>query len=299
MTDFQGRPTPAHGWLVIDKPLGLSSNQVVTKVKHLTKMSKVGHGGTLDPLASGVLPIACGEATKTSSYILNSNKSYIFHVRFGESRTTLDGEGDVVARSDVRPTLEQLTAVLPQFLGDIQQEPPQYSAIKVGGQRAYKLARRGTEVKMAARSVHVYDIQLREVISLDEVAFYVSCGKGLYVRSLARDIAQSVGALGYVSYLRRTEAGSFSINNAISLESLANFCHKNKLKTIMKSIEDVLDDILAIPLNKLEAVSIRHGKSIPVSASDTDIVLATEASQAVALGSVSNGMLKPIRVFNF
>ncbi len=201
--------TPIHGWLILDKPLGPSSSGCVGKLKWLTGAQKVGHGGTLDPLASGVLPIAFGEATKTSSYAMDGSKTYEFDVTWGTSTETCDAEGDVIASSDARPTEEQINAALPSFIGDIDQIPPKFSAIKIDGQRAYELARKGEEVDIKSRPVTIHDLRVVRIVDSNTASFEVDCGKGTYVRSLARDLALHLGCEGHISRLRRTAVGPF------------------------------------------------------------------------------------------
>lgn len=289
---------PLHGWLIIDKPLEISSSQVVGKARWLSKAQKAGHGGTLDPLASGLLPIAFGEATKTTSYAMDGRKTYQFHVTFGESRTTDDAEGDVVATSDVRPSMAEVEAVLPQFVGDIQQVPPAFSALKVDGKRAYELARAGDAPEMQARTVSIHGLALESVVDEHIIAFVVDCGKGTYVRSLARDIAEALGTVGYVSLLRRTKVGPFTLEHAISLEKLEEVCKKNAVEEVLRPIEDVLDDIPAVSLTQSQADDLRFGRAIEVAVPDTDVALAMYGTTPVALSTVTAGLLKPVRVFN-
>ena len=296
---------PLNGWLVLDKPPNVSSSQAVGRARWLARAQKAGHGGTLDPLATGLLPIAFGEATKTSNYVVDGCKSYIFHVFFGQSRTTDDAEGEIVQTSDVRPSENDVKAVLGHFIGQIDQVPPTFSAIKVNGERAYKLARAGVPPVMPTRSVRVNDVRLTQVLSEDEMAFTVDCGKGTYVRSLARDIACALGTFGFVSLLRRTRAGPFTLDHAISLEKLEEVCHGDSVKQYLRPIEDVLDDIPAIPLTKSQANKLRSGQALSIKPSDLpcvsvehSTVLATEAGCAVALSIVVDGVLKPVRVFN-
>lgn len=289
---------PIHGWLVLDKPLEMSSSQAVGKARWLLQAQKAGHGGTLDPLATGVLPIAFGEATKTSQYAMDGRKSYSFHVRFGERRATDDAEGEVLATSTVRPSEEGLRGVLDQFIGDIDQIPPIYSALKIGGERAYALARAGEMPQMTPRRVRIDDLRFVAQISNDEAAFEVDCGKGTYVRSLARDISSAVGALGYVSRLERTRVGPFTRADAISLEKLEQFCHKGAVEAVLHSIEAVLDDIPAVPLTKSQADLLRHGQTVALGLCDMQTALAMCDDQAVALATVSEGAIKPVRVFN-
>ncbi|MBL4692162.1 MAG: tRNA pseudouridine(55) synthase TruB, partial [Magnetovibrio sp.] len=211
---------PIHGWLIIDKPKGMSSSQVVGKVKWLMDARKAGHGGTLDPLATGLLPIALGEATKTVNFVLDGDKAYRCWLRFGSSTTTDDVEGEVVDTSDVCPTAADIQAVLPEFLGEIDQVPPVYSAIKIDGQRAYKRARADEDVEMPVRTVRIESVTLVEMAEPNLAVIDVCCGKGTYIRALARDLALRLGSVGHVHDLRRTVAGRFDESQAISLDSL-------------------------------------------------------------------------------
>ncbi|HJO66054.1 MAG TPA: tRNA pseudouridine(55) synthase TruB, partial [Sphingomonas sanguinis] len=218
-----------HGWIILDKPLGLGSTQGVSAVKRCLRQGgygkgiKVGHGGTLDPLATGVLPIAVGEATKLAGRMLDSDKVYDFTIRFGEQTSTLDAEGEVVATSDVRPTRDALEAVLPRFTGPITQVPPAYSALKIDGERAYDLARAGEEVVLASRAVTIHSLTVGEAAdsgALEDITLTAHVSKGTYIRSLARDIALALGTVGHVTMLRRTKAGPFTLAPAISLDKL-------------------------------------------------------------------------------
>ncbi len=214
------RGTPIHGWLAIDKPEGLTSAQVVGRVRRITNAAKLGHGGTLDPLATGVLPIALGEATKTVAYVMDGAKTYRFTVRWGEKRDTDDTEGRVTAMSDVRPAAAAIRAALAAFTGEIAQVPPAYSALKIDGERAYKLARAEQEVRLAPRPVRIDSLALVSVDDADHATFQVDCGKGTYVRALARDLAAALGTLGAVSRLRRLRVGPFEEAGATTLETL-------------------------------------------------------------------------------
>jgi len=212
------RGNPVHGWVVLDKPLGLSSTQAVGKVRRLFQAQKAGHGGTLDPLATGILPIALGEATKTMPYMVDGVKGYQFTLTFGENTDTWDAEGAVTARSDVRPSKNEILGALPQFIGDIEQVPPRYSAIKVDGKRSYDLARSGEVVELKSRQVTVDSFELIEM-DADSATFDVACGKGTYIRSLARDLAAALGTCGHVTMLRRTRVGPFTLEQSFSLDT--------------------------------------------------------------------------------
>lgn len=291
---------PIHGWLVIDKDLEMSSNAVVGKARWLTKAQKVGHGGTLDPLATGVLPLAFGEATKTVSYAMDGSKTYQFEVTWGESRTTDDAEGEVVEQSDQRPTRAEIEALLPRFIGEIEQVPPKYSALKIQGERAYKLARSDQEVTMTARRVQIDDLRLVDCSDSSRATFEVDCGKGTYVRAIARDLGALLGCYGYVSVLRRTKVGRFSLDQAISLDSLAQIVHSEALSESLLPLETVLDDISALALTEEEAEKIGHGMAVSQpNAASCDVALLVCEGKPLALASVQDGVAKPFRVFTF
>jgi tRNA pseudouridine55 synthase len=306
--------TPIHGWLILDKPLGPSSSGCVGRLKWLTGAQKVGHGGTLDPLASGVLPIAFGEATKTSSYAMDGSKTYEFDVTWGTSTETCDAEGDVIASSDARPNADQIKVALPTFIGDIDQIPPKYSAIKIDGQRAYELARKGEEVDIKSRPVTIHDLRLVKTVDSNTASFEVDCGKGTYVRSLARDLALHLGCEGHISRLRRTAVGPFTIEKAVSLAAFEENEGENAamlLTQYLLSVETVLDDIPALALTDQEARKLRHGQGIPVlpvaqrsplrdgRISQGDVVQVTANGTLVALARIAGGEIRPVRVMNF
>lgn len=290
---------PIHGWLIIDKPLEISSNNVVGKVRWLTKAQKVGHGGTLDPLATGVLPLALGEATKTVSFVMDGAKTYRFEVTWGENRTTDDGEGEVISTSQQRPTREDIEAALPDFIGQIAQTPPQYSAIKIDGKRAYKLARADKDVEMQARLVQVDRLELIDIPDANRAVFEVDCGKGTYVRSLGRDLGEKLGCLGYISVLRRTKVGPFDEESAISLDSLEDIVHSDALFESLLAIETVLDDISALALVEDEARKIRQGMSLQKDLEDTATVRLMYDDKLLALAKIEDGSVRPFRVFNY
>ncbi|MEE8333476.1 MAG: tRNA pseudouridine(55) synthase TruB [Alphaproteobacteria bacterium] len=304
------RGQPIHGWLIIDKPPGMTSSRVVGRVRGILDAAKAGHGGTLDPLATGVLPIALGEATKTVSWVMDGTKRYRFTVRWGEARATDDTEGEVTAVSDARPDEAAIRATLDQFIGDIEQTPPAYSAIKVAGKRAYDLARAGEEVVLAARHVRVDTLTLVAIPDADHAEFEVACGKGTYMRSLARDIALALGTVGHVSALRRTAVGPFDEKAAISLESLESLVHSAPPSDYLLAVETALDDIPALALNPAQADHLRHGRPVRVQgpeghafvdigdADDGDVVCAMADGQAVALARYQDGEIRPVRVLN-
>lgn len=307
---------PVHGWVAFDKPKGMSSSQAVGKVRFLLNAQKAGHGGTLDPLATGVLPIALGEATKTMSFVMDGQKAYRCWVRFGEARTTLDAEGDVTETSNVRPTAEEIEAVLAEFEGDIEQVPPIYSALKIDGERAYKLARKSAHaqndedpaLEMKPRAVHIDKITLVEMAEADLAVIDVKCGKGTYIRSLARDLAVRLGTVGYVADLRRTQAGPFTENQVISLDSLESMGHSARLEEAVLPIMTALDDIPALALTEAEAGNMRHGMPAPAMAvlgrsPDVKVafgqtVVVMDGTVPLALARIEGGEIRPIRVLN-
>ncbi len=287
-----------NGWIVLDKPKGLSSAAGVAKVRHLFDRVKAGHGGTLDPLATGVLPIALGEATKVMGYILDSNKAYRATVVWGEARDTDDAEGNVTATSDHRPDRAAILAALPPFTGRLMQQPPAFSALKVGGRRAYAAARAGETVVLKSREIEIFALELVENDE-NHAVFDVSCGKGTYIRALARDLAQALGTVGYLGDLRRTRAGPFTESQAISLATLEDLRHSARLAEALLPLETALDDIPALALDGAAAAKLRHGQTISVSSGLKDgIVFVTSDTGPVAMARVIDGTLKPVRVFN-
>jgi len=299
---------PVHGWVIIDKPKGMSSAQVVGKVRWLLDAQKAGHGGTLDPLATGVLPIAMGEATKTMSFVMDGAKTYRCWVKFGHSTTTDDVEGEVVETSDVRPTATEIQAVLGEFEGDITQIPPVYSAIKIDGQRAYKRARADEDVEMPSRVVHIDRVALVEMPEPDLVVIDIDCGKGTYIRSLARDLALRLGTRGHVFDLRRTRVGPFTDEAAISLDSLETLGHSARLEEVVLPIKTALDDIPALALTEAEAAKMRMGQPAPamtvlsrtpdLKVSPGETVVAMQGDVPVALARIEGNELRSIRVLN-
>jgi tRNA pseudouridine55 synthase len=286
-----------NGWLNIDKPAGLSSAAVVARVKHATGARKAGHGGTLDPLATGVLPIALGEATKTVAYVMDGTKAYRFTARWGEARSTDDLEGEVTETSEKRPSAAEIKAVLSEFEGEISQVPPVYSAIKVAGRRAYSLAREGNPPELAARSVRVDRLSMLSN-GPDWAEFEVECGKGTYVRSLARDLARRLGSVGHIIVLRRTKAAGFSEKTAISLDSVAELSHSARLVEALLPVETALADIPALALTGIDANRLRRGQCVQVSGTEDGTVCVMADGRAVALARVAGGEVQPVRVFN-
>ena len=300
-----------HGWIILDKPLGLGSTQAVAAVKRNLRSAgfgkvKVGHGGTLDPLATGVLPIALGEATKLCGRMLDASKTYDFTICFGTETSGLDAEGEVVATSDVRPTLEQVQQALAQFTGPIEQIPPAYSAIKIDGKRAYDLARAGVVVEMKSRGVTIYalSVQQSELLSrsdasLKSITLTADVSKGTYIRSLARDIAYALGTVGHVTMLRRVRAGPFALNGAISLDKLNAFGQGAAQEDIILPIEAGLVDIPALDLSPEQARAIQQGRVLTGIAMKDGLHWARGADlRPIALVENIDGALKTVRGFN-
>jgi tRNA pseudouridine55 synthase len=296
------------GWLILDKPLDITSTQAVNVVRRLFDAQKAGHGGTLDPLATGILPIALGEATKTVPYVMDGTKTYRFTLKFGEARTTDDAEGEVIARSDKRPSAAEIEAALPNFIGEISQIPPQFSAIKVAGERAYDLARDGEKVDLAPRQIRIDDFRLTEMLNADEAVFEVRSGKGAYMRSLGRDLAQHLGSQGHISALRRLSVGGFTEKQAISLDALKALGHIPAAFEHLLPIETALDDIPALALSATEAIRLRSGQPVGLlHRQDRDrfreftpggMVCAMSEGKLLALTRYEAGELVPVRVIN-
>lgn len=330
-----------HGWIILDKPLGLGSTQGVSAVKRALRDGKygkfkVGHGGTLDPLATGVLPVAIGEATKLAGRMLDSDKVYDFTIGFGVETETLDREGKVVATSEVRPTVVQVEAVLPRFTGPIEQVPPAYSALKVDGERAYDLARAGEEVKLASRDVVIHALQIlpgtgrgtageagggggvpqgspdeasplhqpvagpppRAGEDLDEITLRAHVSKGTYVRSLARDIARALGTVGHVTMLRRVKAGPFTLDHAISLDKLAEAGMARTLEHLLLPLRAGLDDIPALSLAPDQAGLLRQGQVLAGIAAEDGQYFAQSGDVPIALVEAQSGFVRVVRGFN-
>jgi tRNA pseudouridine55 synthase len=316
-----------HGWIILDKPLGLGSTQGVSAVKRALREGgygkfKVGHGGTLDPLATGVLPIAVGEATKLAGRMLDSDKVYDFTIGFGVQTDTLDLEGSEIATSDVRPTADKVQAVLPRFTGPIEQVPPAYSALKIDGARAYDLARAGEEVTLATRAVKIHSLTIRHLGEgpdlmqdrdqpeargpdfrrgdgpLESVTLSAHVSKGTYIRSLARDIALALGTVGHVTMLRRTKAGPFTLDSAISLDKLTDAAKARTLEHLLLPLRAGLDDIPALSLTPDQAGLLRQGRVLAGIAADDGQYFATLDAVPVALVEVQAGLVRVVRGFN-
>jgi tRNA pseudouridine55 synthase len=292
------RGIPIHGWLNIDKDAGLSSAQVVARVKRITNAAKAGHAGTLDPFATGILPIALGEATKTVSYITDESKEYRFTARWGEKRNTDDIEGEIETKSDHRPTREEILGIVPQFIGTIQQRPPAFSAIKIKGERAYKLARAGADLDMPQREVHIEALKLIEITDSDHAVFEVTCGKGTYIRSLARDMAVKLGTVAHLSSLRRIRVGPFLDKDAISLDKLAKLWQCPAEFEGLLPLTTALDDIPALAVTEPQAVRLRHGNDVAAPDQADGIVCAMDGNIPIGIAKLDAGRLYPVRIFN-
>jgi tRNA pseudouridine55 synthase len=296
-----------HGWIVLDKPIGMTSTQAVAVVKRLFQAKRAGHAGTLDPLASGGLPIALGEATNTGPVVMDGRKRYRFTVRWGEERDTDDTEGQIVKTSEIRPDAEAIRSLLPQFTGLIEQTPPRYSAIKVQGERAYDLARDGEVVDLAPRPVEIHRLSLVEQQDSNSSVFEAECGKGTYVRALARDMGRILGCYGHICALRRTLVGPFGENDMILLEQLEALCNRaasgeGSLADALLPVETALDDIPALAVTRADAARLHRGQAVLLRGRDapncSGTVYVTVAGRLLALAEIGNGELIPKRVFN-
>ena len=291
-----------HGWIILDKPVGIGSTPCVSAVKRALRdagepKTKVGHGGTLDPLASGVLPIALGEATKLAGRMLDATKAYEFTIRFGEQTDTLDAEGEVVATSDHRPSLPEIEAALPAFTGPIEQIPPAFSALKIDGKPAYARARAGEALEMKPRAVTIHELRLVSATP-DEATLAATVSKGTYIRSLARDLAHALETIGHVTMLRRTRAGPFGLERAISLDKLAEIAKARTLDGAVLPLHAGLDDIPALPVTPEEAQLLSHGQHLTGTPAKPGPYLAMDGETPVALVEVSAGDVRVVRGFN-
>lgn len=299
---------PLHGWLNLDKPVGMSSFAAVEAVRRATGAAKLGHAGTLDPFASGVLPIALGEATKTIRCIMATSKTYDFTIRWGEQRSTDDPEGEVIDTSARRPDRAEIEAAIAGFIGDIEQVPPRYSAVKIGGRRAYDLARAGEAVHLAPRRARIDGFALLDIADADHARFRVTCGKGTYMRALARDLAACLGTCGHLAALRRSRVGGFHAADAISLEKLCQLGHSAAANPTLVPIATALDGIPALAVTEEEAQRLRNGQAVAVlrpedrrriqDMADDDVMLAMAAATPVALARVEGIQIRPVRVLN-
>lgn len=296
-----------HGWFNVDKPLGLTSAQVVGRLQRALRQAgygklKIGHGGTLDPLATGVLPVALGEATKLSGYLLDATKGYCFTIGFGEATTTDDREGTVCATSAVRPSRAAIEAALPGFTGAITQIPPAYSALKVDGARAYDLARAGETVVLAPRGVTIFALGVAAIdgtdAAVEAVTLDVLCSKGTYVRALARDLAAVLGTVGHVAMLRRTKAGPFALETAISLDKLDQFIQERRPEQALLPLTAGLDDIPALPVNPEEAAMLRQGQRLQGTLLKPGTYMAMNGSVPIAIVEAVAGQVRVLRGLN-
>ena len=296
-----------HGWVVLDKPVGMTSTHAVAVLKRLFQAKRAGHAGTLDPLASGGLPIALGEATKTVPFVMDSRKRYRFTVSWGEERDTDDTEGRVVRTSELRPSADSIRELLPRFTGLIEQIPPQYSAIKVQGERAYDLARDGETVPLQPRPVEIHELSLVEHSDSGQSVFEAECGKGTYVRALARDMGRILGCFGHICALRRTLVGPFTERDMIPLEQLEALCNRaasgeGSLADALLPVETALDDIPALAVTRADAARLHRGQAVLLRGRDapncSGTVYVTVAGRLLALAEIGNGELIPKRVFN-
>ena len=298
---------PRYGWVVIDKPAGITSNRVVERMRRATGV-KAGHAGTLDPLATGILPVALGEATKTVGFVTKTTKRYSFRIRWGESRDTDDGDGQITAETSLRPERDAIEAVLRRFTGTVSQRPPAYSAIKIAGRRAYALARAGMAPILKERPVEIHALRLVGIPDPDHAEFEATVGQGTYIRSLARDLAESLGALGHIVALRRLSVGRFTETQAISLDLATTLGHSLFASGHLLPIEAALDDIPALALTADEAARLRNGQSIDLAGpregdcldrlDDGTIVGARLNRHLVGLARIENGRLRPVRMIN-
>jgi tRNA pseudouridine55 synthase len=297
-----------HGWLVLDKPVGMTSTEAVRIVKRLFAAKRVGHAGTLDPLASGVLPIALGEATKTVPFVMEGRKTYVFTVRWGEERDTDDAEGQLIASSGDRPTGEAVRAVLARFTGRIAQAPPRFSAVKIAGERAYDLARDGEMVELAAREVVIHRLEWISAPDADRTVLAAECGKGTYVRALARDMGRTLGCLGHVEVLRRTAVGPFDQKSAILLDRLEGLATPSEAAPSsgggvpLMPVQSGLAALPALAVSSADAARLGRGQSVLLRGRDSPIVEGWVAVYAqgvlVALAEAGKGELRPRRIFN-
>jgi tRNA pseudouridine55 synthase len=297
---------PIDGWLLFDKPQGMTSTQAVSRVKRLYQANKAGHAGTLDPLATGVLPIALGEATKTVPYVMDGQKAYRFTVRFGSETDTDDAEGKIVETSEARPTRSEIEAALPAFTGRIMQTPPRYSALKIDGARAYDLARDEEAFELSPRAVQIDRLTLTDMPDADHCVIEAECGKGTYVRAVARDLGRALGCGGHVAALRRTRVGIFTEDDSQSLETLESLAggedgHQALLR-VLKPVETALGDLPELSLSGPDAARLKTGQAVLLRGRDAPILsgeaYAMSKGKLVAIGEVAQGELRPRRIFN-
>ena len=293
-----------HGWLVIDKPRDMGSTNVVNQIRRLFNAKKNGHTGTLDPFATGVLPVAFGEATKLIPFVTDGDKEYEFIIQWGAATASGDTESEVVARSEKIPSKDEILEVIPKFIGEIKQIPPAYSAIKINGQRAYDLVRKGENVEIPERIVTIYNLELLEELADNRAKFRVKCSKGTYVRTLGQDMALALGTLGYLTELRRTKCGKFSLDDTILLENLKNMVHSDDLKKVLLPVITSLRDIAELAVTEADAAKLRQGQAIsPRLYQDKNLkegaAVAVCNGELVAILRIEEKRISPQRVFNF
>jgi tRNA pseudouridine55 synthase len=307
---FKRKKNAINGWLVLDKPYGISSNEALGKIKRIFSPEKVGHAGTLDPRASGLLPVAFGEATKTVPFVMDGRKVYRFEVTWGVETNTDDTEGEAVATSDVRPSADEISAVLGEFVGTIMQVPPKFSAIKVAGERAYDLARDGEEVELEARPIDVHRLDLVERPDENRAVFEAECGKGTYVRAIARDLGRRLGSRGHVTELRRLLVGPFGEEDLIGLDEIQEAAEALEegagiealVEEFVLPVREAMDNLIEVPVSLDDAARIRKGMAVLLRGRDaplnTEVAFASHASVPVAIGSIDKGRFQPTRVFH-
>ena len=301
------------GWIILDKKSGITSRQAISKISKIFKFNKIGHGGTLDPLATGVLPIAVGEATKLISFIQNKKKKYSFTIRWGEATDTDDSEGKIIKKSNSRPNKEEIQNALISFIGKIQQIPPNFSAIKIDGERSYNLARKNISVRHKPRQIEVHEFTLKKILNIDTAEFEVICGKGTYIRSLARDLAEKLNTKGHIIKLRRHFVGNFDEKDKIFIDFSEEIIHSPTFLEKIIPIEKVLDDIPALFLTKTEAMKLRQGQKIRLNSlnfkknfikehpnyQEFETVYTVNDKKLVALIEIDDGLVKPKRIINY
>ena len=290
----------ANGWLIIDKPLNITSTDVVRKIKQfygLSRVVKVGHAGTLDPMATGVLPIAVGEATKVVNFVMDKEKSYSVYIKWGESTNTDDSEGVLTGVSHIFPRKTDIIKILPEFTGTISQVPPDFSAIKIEGKRAYSLARENKKVSLEARHVSIKSIELIEV-GPNWARFFINCGRGTYIRALARDMAKALGTLGHVSALRRTQVGCFSHKASISLDNIETLGHSAARLGLLLPVDTALADIPALELTSTQAIRLMNGQPVAGTFEEKGLLRAKLGNRLVAIAEFDGNLIRPTRVFN-
>ena len=301
------------GWIILDKKSGITSRQAISKISKIFKFNKIGHGGTLDPLATGVLPIAVGEATKLISFIQNKKKKYSFTIRWGEATDTDDSEGKIIKKSNSRPNKEEIQNALISFIGKIQQIPPNFSAIKIDGERSYNLARKNISVRHKPRQIEVREFTLKKILNIDTAEFEVICGKGTYIRSLARDLAEKLNTKGHIIKLRRHFVGNFNEKDKIFIDFSEEIIHSPTFLEKIIPIEKVLDDIPALFLTKTEAMKLRQGQKIRLNSlnfrknfikehpnyQEFETVYTVNDKKLVALIEIDDGLVKPKRIINY